>query len=211
MLLEVSRAAPHMVVLTGDYMNVREGGVALVEVLRYLGGLRIPHGVFGVEGHWDAKFPVRRIFESSGAVLLDDETRLIEREGRRLRLVWQGIYPGRRLKDLLEGLDDGAYTIYLHHWPDAVEELMGRGPGRRVDLFLCGHTHGGQVCLPLWGAVVTGSRLHKSYERGLHRLAGVHMYVNRGVGMQGGAVPRLRFLARPEVAVIEIVPRGSGR
>lgn len=123
----------------------------------------------------------------------------------------QGIYPGRPLKDLLKGLEDDATTIYLHHTPDAVEELLAREPGQRVDLFLCGHTHGGQVCLPFWGAIVTFSRQHKKYERGLYRVGDVSMYVNRGVGLEGGAVPRLRFLSRPEVVVIDLVCRPRGR
>jgi len=203
----VTRAAPHLILLTGDYMNVREGGVALVEVLR---DLRAPHGVFGVGGHWDAKFPTGRLFEAAGAVLLEDETRLIEHAGKRLRLAGQDVYPVQPLRDLLRGLEDGAFTIYLQHSPDAAEELLSREPGQRVDLFLCGHTHGGQVRLPLWGAIVTLSRQHKKYEQGLYRVGGVPMYVNRGVGLEGGAVPPVRFLAPPEVAVIELVCRSRG-
>jgi predicted MPP superfamily phosphohydrolase len=77
--------------------------------------------------------------------------------------------------------------------------------GQRVDLFLCGHTHGGQVCLPGWGAVITLSKYHKTYERGLYGVDGVPMYVSRGVGSGAGAVPAVRFLSRPEVAVIDLV------
>lgn len=208
LLREAARAEPHLVLLTGDYMNVREGGVALVEVLK---NLKAPHGAWGVEGNWDAKFPVRALFEAAGAVLLEDESRLIEHGGGRLRLVGQGVYPVRPLRDLLEGLDDGAFAILLHHFPDAAEEVAALGPGRKVDLFLCGHTHGGQVRLPLWGAILTMSRLHKKYEQGLYRVGDVPMYVNRGVGLEGGPVPRVRFLARPEVAVIDLVRRPSGR
>jgi len=197
-------ASPHLILLTGDYMNVKEGGLALVEVLR---GLGAPHGVFGVEGHWDAKFPVRRLFESGGAILLEDETRLIEHAGHRLRLAGQGCPPDRPLGELLGGLPDEAFTILLNHTPDAAEDLRARGEGRRVDLFLCGHTHGGQVRLPLWGAIVTLTRGHKKYEQGLYRVGDVPMYVNRGVGLEGGAVPRVRFLAPPEVAVIDLVCR----
>ena len=204
MLELAAGASPHLILLTGDYMNVREGGVALGEVL---GNLRAPHGVFGVGGPWDDKFPARRLFEAGGAVLLEDESRLIERDGHRLRLVGQGIFPVRPLREILRGLDDGAYTIYLQHSPDAVEELQAREPGQRVDLFLCGHTHGGQVRLPFWGAIVTMSRQHRKYQQGLYRAGDVPMYVNRGVGLEGGAVPRLRFLTRPEVAVIDLVCR----
>jgi hypothetical protein len=204
-MIEQLRAAnPQLIVLTGDYLNVREGAVALNEVL---GALQAPYGVFGVEGNWDTKFVAGDLFRRNGAEYLVDDTRVLERDGRRLRLVGQGIVPGRPLKELLPQKDDGAYTIYLHHYPDAVDEIKARDPGQRVDLFLCGHTHGGQVCLPFWGAVITLSKYHKKFERGLYSVDGMPMYVNRGVGSGGGGIPHVRFLARPEVAVIDLVYR----
>jgi len=202
MMEQVAAAKPHLILLTGDYMNVREGAMALSEVL---GALKADHGVFGVEGNWDTKFLTSDLFQRAKTTFLVDDTRVIEKDGRRLRLVGQGMTPARPLKELLPPADDGAYTIYLHHVPDAVDELRSRDGGQRVDLFLCGHTHGGQVCLPGWGAVITLSKYHKKYERGLYDVDGVPMYVSRGVGSGGGAAPAVRFLSRPEVAVIDLV------
>lgn len=204
MIEQVRAADPQLIVLTGDYMNVREGAVALHEVL---GALHAPHGVFGVEGNWDTKFVSAEIFERAKATMLIDDTQVLERNGKRLRLVGQGVVPGRSLKELLPEKDDGAYTVFLHHYPDAVDELRKRDAGQRLDLFLCGHTHGGQVCLPFWGAVITLGKYHKQYERGLYTVDGVPMYVNRGVGSGGGGIPHVRFLARPEVAVIDLVSK----
>ena len=138
-------------------------------------------------------------------MLLEDETHRLKHGGGELRIAGGGIYPVNRLRYLLPDGDDSIPTIYLNHKPDAVDELEELGTGQRVDLFLCGHTHGGQVCIPFWGAVVTLSKYHKRYERGLYEVRGIPMYVNRGVGMEGGAVPRVRFLSRPEVAVIDLV------
>ena len=202
MMEQVTAAKPHLILLTGDYMNVREGAVALNEVL---GALKADHGVIGVEGNWDTKFLTADLFARAKATFLVDDTRILEKDGRRLRIVGQAMTPGRPLKELLPPKDDGIPTIYLHHAPDAVDELRGRDPGQRVDLFLCGHTHGGQVCLPFWGAVVTFTRHHKKYERGLYDVDGVPMYVGRGLGSGGGAVPAIRFLSRPEVAIIDLV------
>jgi predicted MPP superfamily phosphohydrolase len=204
MIEQVRAAKPHLIVLTGDYMNVRAGAAALSEIL---GALEAPYGVVGVEGNWDTKFIAPDIFRRAKATYLVDDTLVLEHEGRRLRLVGQGNVPSRRLRDLLPASDDGVPTIFLHHMPDAVDELRARAPGQRVDLFLCGHTHGGQVCLPFWGAVITLSKFHKKYERGLYDVDGVPMYVNRGVGSGGGGAPHVRFLSRPEVAVIELVYR----
>lgn len=197
----VAAAQPHLILLTGDYMNVRDGGPALVEFLQ---GLRAPHGVYAVPGTWDLKFVTGRLFETAGVELLEDDTRLLREGPHRLRLVGQSVYPTVPLRELLRGVEDDAYTIYLHHKPEGLDELRDRAPGQRVDLFLCGHTHGGQISLPLWGAVFTLSKYHKAYERGLYDVQGVPMYVNRGVGTSG--VP-FRFCSRPEVAVLDLVYR----
>lgn len=202
MMEQVAAAKPQLILLTGDYMNVREGAVALNE---FLGALKADHGVFGVEGNWDTKFLTADVFQRAKTPFLVDDTQVLEKGGRRLRLVGQALTPGRPLRELLPAADDGAYTIYLHHKPDAVDQLRARDAGQRVDLFLCGHTHGGQVCLPFWGAIITLAKYHKTYERGLYNVDGVPMYVNRGVGSGGGAAPAVRFLSRPEVAVIDLI------
>lgn len=204
MMEQVRAAKPHLILLTGDYMNVRSGAVALDQILS---ALEAPFGVVGIEGNWDTKFVSADVFRRARATYLVDDSMVLERNGRRLRLVGQGLYPGRPLRELLPPKDDGIPTIYLHHMPDALDQLRARDPGQRVDLFLCGHTHGGQVCLPFWGAVVTLSKFHKTYESGLYTVDGMPMYVNRGVGSGGGGVPHVRFLARPEVAVIDLVYR----
>ena len=204
MVEQVRAARPQLILLTGDYMNVREGAVALSEIL---GALEAPYGVVGIEGNWDSKFVAADLFRRAKATYLVDDSTVLEREGRRLRIVGQGVVPSRPLRELLPPADDHVPTIYLHHMPDALDLLRGRDPGQRVDLFLCGHTHGGQVCLPFWGAVITLSKFHKKYERGLYTVDGIPMYVNRGVGSGGGGAPHVRFLARPEVAVIDLVYR----
>jgi uncharacterized protein len=97
----------------------------------------------------------------------------------------------------------GAFTILLYHTPD---EILDVAATHRVDLYCAGHTHGGQVALPFYGALVTLSKFYKKYERGLHREGSTWLYVTRGIGMEGGPAPRVRFLARPEVTVIELAP-----
>ena len=203
-LEEVRKAKPDLILLTGDYMNTRRARGALSEFVKELVSVA---RVYGVEGNWDSKFEVARIFREAGARLLNDETELIDGPGRGLRLVGMGIHPKASLGELLRDRNDGAYTVYLRHKPEGVDDLLPslRTRGPAVDLFLCGHTHGGQVCLPFWGAVVTMSKHHKTYERGLYDVGGTAMVVNRGLGMEGGPAPRVRFLSRPEVTVIDLV------
>jgi predicted MPP superfamily phosphohydrolase len=200
----VREAKPDLILLTGDYMNTREGAGALHEMLV---ALQAVAPVYGVPGNWDSKFIGAQIFQEAGATFLADDSVLLERDGRRLRLVGQEVDLHKPLRELLRGLGDGAFTIYMAHKPDAVDQLHDREPGQRVDLFLCGHTHGGQVRLPFWGAVITLSKYHKRFESGLYQFEGVPMYVSRGVGCEGGSAPRIRFLCRPEVAVIDLVAK----
>lgn len=82
--------------------------------------------------------------------------------------------------------------------PDLVEDLTG------ADLYLAGHTHGGQVRVPGYGALVTFSRFDKKYEMGRYDVNGTALYVHRGVGFEPG-LPKVRFLCRPEIAVFDLV------
>ncbi len=205
-LVERAREAkPHLIVLTGDSLGAREGGAALAEVLEALRGIEPPHGILAVGGHSDEKFITREIFRRAGVEVLEDETRVLERDGRRLRVAAQAAWPQAPLRELLRGLDRETPTIFLRHDPGGADELRGLEAGQRVDLFLCGHTHGGQVCLPFLGALVPSTREAGRFERGLHRVGEIPMYVHRGVGLAPG-LP-LRLLSRPELAVIELVFR----
>ncbi len=201
----VREAEPHLVLLTGDYLNRREGGAALAEVLEALRGIAPPHGIFAVGGHMDEKFITREIFRRAGVEFLEDESRVLEGGGGRLRLAAQGVWPRESLREILRGLDRDTPTIFLRHDPSGAAELRALREGERVDLFLCGHTHGGQVCLPFLGALVPSTGEAGRFERGLHSVGEVPMYVNRGIGLSPG-LP-LRILSRPEVAVIELVAK----
>ena len=79
-----------------------------------------------------------------------------------------------------------------------------------ADLLVAGHTHGGQVRLPLIGPLVTFSRVPRGWAAGVSQLGeGKTLIVSRGIGMERGPAPRLRFLCRPELVFIELVPESS--
>ncbi|MCL4562390.1 MAG: metallophosphoesterase [Chloroflexi bacterium] len=92
------------------------------------------------------------------------------------------------------------FTVLLYHSPDLAPQAAAAG----VDLQLSGHTHGGQVRLPLFGAVFTGSLYGKRFEAGRYKVGEMTLYVTRGIGMEGMAAPRVRFLCPPEIIVWEI-------
>jgi predicted MPP superfamily phosphohydrolase len=77
-----------------------------------------------------------------------------------------------------------------------------------ADLLIAGHTHGGQVRLPGIGPLITLSRVRRSWAAGLTDIGrGRQLLVSRGIGMERGRAPRLRFLCRPELVVLELAPR----
>ena len=91
--------------------------------------------------------------------------------------------------------------IVFGHQPDYVIPLSA---ATRVDLALAGHTHGGQVALPLFGPPYTSSPLPRRYAGDLHDYHGTLLHVSRGVGMERGPAPQMRFLVPPEICVLDL-------
>jgi predicted MPP superfamily phosphohydrolase len=104
------------------------------------------------------------------------------------------------LQNLMEKNKSDNLHILLYHSPDLAPLACQKG----IDLQLSGHTHGGQVRLPFYGAIFAGSLYGKRFESGRYQLADMTLYVTRGIGMEGAAAPRVRFLCPPEISVWEI-------
>jgi predicted MPP superfamily phosphohydrolase len=96
------------------------------------------------------------------------------------------------LRGALDGVPDGATRILLGHSPDIVERIA-HSP---FDLVLVGHTHGGQVNLPLLKDVWLSDDAARRYSAGLYAVGGSQLYVNRGIGTF--PLP-IRIGSRPEV------------
>jgi hypothetical protein len=91
------------------------------------------------------------------------------------------------------------HRIVISHAPDFVDSMP-----KPVDLVLAGHTHGGQVVIPFFGPPITASRLPRLYAGGLHDYRGIPLHVSRGVGMERGFAPPVRFLCPPEICVVDL-------
>jgi predicted MPP superfamily phosphohydrolase len=96
---------------------------------------------------------------------------------------------------------NGGFRLGIVHSPDAAPALADLG----YDLIVCGHTHGGQVRVPLVGALVTNSSIPREMARGLHRLGDAWLHVSAGIGTSGFSP--YRFACRPEACLLELVPR----
>jgi len=78
--------------------------------------------------------------------------------------------------------------------------------GGGADLLIAGHTHGGQIRLPLLGPIIVNCQVPRRWACGLSELpGGAKLLVSRGIGMERGFAPRLRFLCHPELVVIDLV------
>jgi uncharacterized protein len=143
------------------------------------------------------------LFSDTGFVELAGGSATLQKDGEQVVLTGVSASNLYACEQLLAQVPEKTFSILLCHYSDMVEEAAARG----VDLYLSGHTHGGQIALPLYGAIITLSRHGKQYESGLYQVGGMDLYVNRGIGMETGHAPRVRFLARPEVTVFDIVPK----
>jgi uncharacterized protein len=189
---------PDLIFFTGDAVN----GPAGIPVFRKLmKELSVIAPTYVVAGNWDVTSSRRsELFTGEGVTELVGKAKRVNIRGIDLWLAGAPYDEPELVKPMLDAIPPGAITILLFHTPDLVEAL---DPGK-VDLYCAGHTHGGQVALPFFGALITFSKFGKKYESGLYHVGDTMLYVNRGIGMEGGPVPRVRFCARPEVAAIDL-------
>ncbi|MBI5243590.1 MAG: metallophosphoesterase [Elusimicrobia bacterium] len=189
---------PDLVMVTGDYLNTQAG---LPTARRLLQDLRSRYGVFCVTGNYDLLVPAPGLFSGLAAEHLDRRAAVLDVRGTKVRVIGLDLRSAPHFKRLMAALGpSGGYDVLLHHTSDLAYEAADSG----IDLYLSGHTHGGQVRLPFYGALVTLATFGKRFESGLYRVGSTILYVNRGLGTEGGTAPRVRFLCRPEITVFEL-------
>lgn len=108
------------------------------------------------------------------------------------------------LAEMAQAMPPDGLHLLLMHPPDIAPEANDTG----IDLYLCGHTHGGQIRLPLLGAFFSSSHLGQRFIMGRYELGATTLYTARGVGLEGLGAPRARFLCPPEIVLWEISGTG---
>jgi uncharacterized protein len=202
---------PDLVVLTGDF--VHRGYRYVEHAAEAVARLGARDGVYAVLGNHD--FSVRnalgfrryrhlhravtRALTARGVRVLHNEAVALGRSGAALHLVGVADLWSRMcdLEQAFAGLDPALPRVVLAHNPRTIEQL----DGRRCDLMLSGHTHGGQVHLPGLGRPTLGKHARR-LAAGMYRHGDALVYVNKGVGFGF----RFRFGVRPEVAVLALQP-----
>jgi predicted MPP superfamily phosphohydrolase len=204
----VNGQEPDLIVLSGDYLNLSylHDPVSAAHFRQFVNQLEAPYGIYAVRGSVEP-FPeaMEQLVEGTGINWLEQQSATVEVRGQSVTIVGVACshhqeLDATRLEQAMAGIDDDAFTLLLYHSPDLIREASELG----VDLYLGGHTHGGQLRLPFYGAIVTASRYGKQYTNGLFQRDGTQMYISRGLGFEGGGMPRARFLCRPEIVSIDL-------
>jgi predicted MPP superfamily phosphohydrolase len=213
---------PDVIVLLGDYVSQVHSSEPLEErdlkmpvetVAKCLSGLRARLGVFAVLGNHDGSYSddlVAAALAGDGYKVLRNELAYIEQNGQRVRIYgmkdhlaltggWLNTSAEARA-NVTDGFHDD--LIVLQHSPDMLPVITGEfSISPELRLILAGHTHGGQVWLPILGRPIIPSGYGQKYAYGHVFDRGVDMWVTAGIGT---SVLPVRFMVPPEIAVITI-------
>jgi predicted MPP superfamily phosphohydrolase len=201
---ETNASKPELVLLAGDYLI---NGVWLgtwvdpESIAMVLARLRAPLGVIAVLGNhdwWNDGERVRRAFTAQGIVVLENRALSVRRGAFEFFVVGLADVMTRNvdIQGSLAQVPAGAAQLVLSHEPDVFASM-----DERVALTLAGHTHGGQVRLPLLGRPVVPSSYGQRYAAGHVVEQGRHLFVTTGVGT---SIIPVRFGVPPELVLLEL-------
>ena len=199
---------PDVIVFSGDFVNLSytHDETAKAAVRTVIGAWRAPLGVYAVPGTPIVE-PLTRVLtfvEGTSVDLLANRWLTLDTPAGALHIlgmITTHDLPTDRaaLADKLGAAPDApGLRLLLTHSPDVAPEAAESG---KIDLYLCGHTHGGQIRLPLIGAIFSSSQLGKRFIMGRCQLGSMTLYTTRGVGVEGLGAPRARLLCPPEIVL----------
>lgn len=193
---------PDLVLFAGDYVHLgrrSEGYEVELDRLRDAmveAGLSAPLGIYAIAGNVDRPGIWTQLFEGLSATTVETTSRYDLGP-----LVLTGL-----------GMDD-AFGRDVVVAPEAKFHIvLGHSPNFSLapvaaDLLIAGHTHGGQVQLPFIGPLMTLSVVPRDWASGVTEIEpDKTLIVSRGIGLERANAPRLRFLCRPELVVIDLIP-----
>ncbi len=199
---KVNEQHPDLVAITGDFgsYSAREfDEERLIEALRRLSARDGCVAILGNHDYLTDVRLVRRCIREGGVTELINGVRTLRRGDAALHVAGiDDVMEGNSRLDLvLRELPEEGAAILLAHEPDFADVSSATG---RFDLQLSGHSHGGQVAVPLLRRLVLPP-FSQRYTRGLYEVRGMTQYTNRGIGFVHA---RLRFLCRPEITAFTI-------
>ena len=210
----IAELQPDVIMFTGDFVNLSnihdpETEKAIREII---GEWSAPLGVYCIPGTPMVE-PVERVRafvkDLDNLKLLENQWITVNTPGGPLQILGLSAthdmtHDRHLLKKMMLTEPADGLKLLLMHPPDIAPEANDAG----IDLYLCGHTHGGQIRLPLIGAIFSSSHLGQQFIMGRYQLGTTTLYTSRGVGMEGLGAPRARLLCPPEIVLWEIQGMG---
>jgi uncharacterized protein len=217
----VNDLRPDLIALTGDFVSVpltestkrvnkKKAASAAEPCAALLRQMTAPHGLWAVMGNHDYETDARHVtaaLEAENIHVLANQSQAIERDGARIWLAGINDVFSKTadLHKTLRGVPDGEAVVLLAHEPDFAD-AAARFP---IDLQLSGHSHGGQVRVPLLPPLYLPP-LAKKYVWGEYRVGRLSLYTNAGLGTV--LVP-IRLNCPPEITLLTLrsgeAPSGS--
>lgn len=202
-LLEMIDSAEYDIcILGGDYTFKygKEEGTDHSNLTKIAEKLVAKSRVLGVLGNHDM-YNVAELLDGIGVEMLINDNTLIEKDGE--KMYFAGIddshyYGSDNVPQAGTGIDGWSFKVMVGHSPERLAEAQNAG----YDLYLAGHTHGGQVCLPGGTQIVRGASLPRRFLRGKWHYGKMFGYTSNGAGTSGLAV---RYFCSPEISVITLV------
>jgi len=203
---------PDIIIMSGDYIETQRNIPEFIELLKDIANLYTVYLSLGNHDHKALKHNKKNIVsfintvQDTGAnVLLNSNIKVTKNSISYNIIGIDDLKHGKPdLKKAFHGImpsfNSGCINIAFSHNPDMVLSL----PKEKVDYFLCGHFHGGQIWMPfnLEFRIMREEKLCKmGYRRGLHKINGINIYINRGLG---NVIFPFRFFSIPEIAVIQL-------
>lgn len=192
---------PDIIALTGDYVTSK--AESIFELAPALALLKSRYGVFASLGNheiWTNPALIRNTLEQAGLAVLVNGGVSLDIDGETIYLAGlDDLWDGKPdLNAALAGSPPGVPVVLLAHEPDFADDIALDG---RISLQLSGHSHGGQVRLPGFGAFILAPHSEK-YDQGLYNVDGMWVYTTRGIGLGGVSY---RINCPPEVTEITLV------
>jgi predicted MPP superfamily phosphohydrolase len=206
----IKRERVDIILFTGDFVDCkRDYSPAMPVVRRVMQGLTSRLGTFVVLGNHDNDLLAAPL-AGWGLHLVDRRRVCLESGAATIELIgFGGVDRGDLDPWFVKSIppkERSAVRVVMSHFPDSLRRAGVLNP----DLFLAGHTHGGQVCLPGGRPISSHDSLPLKYCRGIHRVAGTYLVVNRGFGFSSKL--RVRMFCPAEVIEMTLVrgePPGS--
>ncbi len=209
---QLRQIKPDIILMTGDYIESYKELPKFIELLKLITSEFKVYLTLGNHDHKVLRNTVNKqpsligaIEAAGGCVLLNSSVTIFKNKSA-YNLIGLDDYKrgtpdiNKAFEGILPSVKSGRINIAFSHNPDIIFRL----PESKVDFLLCGHFHGGQIWMPfrLEFKLMRNERISKmGYYRGLHKINGINLYLNRGLG---NVLFPFRFLSPPEIAVLQL-------